>query len=124
MSSAHDAAEELYEHRHDPDEWAEEPEAIEVRPTRSSVLSVRLPRAELDALEAAAAERGETLSQYVRMALAMRLHAQAPDAGNAAVMSASGVVGSAVEFTEKRVWSSSAGSVTGAQGDKDGTDAA
>jgi hypothetical protein len=71
-------ARELYEHRNDPGEWEEEPEPIEVRPARTSVVSVRLPRDEMDALEAAAAAAGESLSEYVRKAIAWRLGAVSP----------------------------------------------
>lgn len=67
-------AEELYEHRNDPGEWGEEAEQIEVKPRRSSVLSFRLPPEELDALERDMERTGETLSEYIRTALALRLH--------------------------------------------------
>ncbi|MEJ7843825.1 MAG: ribbon-helix-helix protein, CopG family [Rubrobacter sp.] len=67
-------AEELYEHRNDPGEWGEEAEEIEVKPRRSSVLSFRLPPEEIDALEQDMARTGETLSEYIRNALALRLH--------------------------------------------------
>ncbi len=67
-------AEELYEHRNDPEEWGEEAEEIEVKPRRSSVLSFRLPSKELDALERDMERTGETLSEYIRNALALRLH--------------------------------------------------
>lgn len=123
MTSPRDQADELYQHRHDPDEWAEEPEQIEVRPARSSVLSVRLPRNEFDALEAAAAERGESVSQYVRTALALRLSGNVTETARPVVTSASGVVGYPAEFVEKRVWSSSGASVAGTQSD-DGQDIA
>ncbi len=69
-------AEELYEHRNDPGEWGEEVEEIEVKPRRSSVLSFRLPTEELDTLERDMARTGETLSEYIRNALAMRLHGE------------------------------------------------
>lgn len=67
-------AEELYKHRNDPGEWNEEAEEIEVKPRRSSVLSFRLPPEELDALERNMERTGETLSEYIRKALALRLH--------------------------------------------------
>jgi hypothetical protein len=72
-----DLARELYEHRNDPEEWGEEAEEIEVKPRRSSVLSFRLPPEELDALEQAMARTGESLSEYIRGALAFRIHADA-----------------------------------------------
>lgn len=123
MTTPRDQADELYQHRHDPDEWEEEPEQIEVRPARSSVLSVRLPRDEFVALEAAAAELGETVSQYVRTALAMRLNGNTSETPQPVVTSASGVVGYPAEFVEKRVWSSSGASVDGTPGN-DGQDVA
>lgn len=69
-----DPVEELHEHRDDPGEWDEEAEAIEVRPTRSEVVSFRLPADELDRVEEAAAHAGESLSEFVRKALALRLY--------------------------------------------------
>jgi len=75
--SRRDLARELYESRNDPDEWSEEAEEIEVKPRRSSVLSFRLPPEELDALEQAMAQTGESLSEYIRGALALRLHTDA-----------------------------------------------
>lgn len=75
--SRKDLARELYESRNDPEEWSEEAEEIEVKPRRSSVLSFRLPPEELNALEEAMAQTGESLSEYVRGALALRLHADA-----------------------------------------------
>jgi Ribbon-helix-helix protein, copG family len=68
-----DDARELYEHRHDPGEWEDEAEPIEVRPAPTAVVSVRLPRNEMDALEAAAAAAGESLSEFVRKAIGWRL---------------------------------------------------
>ena len=67
-----DAARELYEHRNDPEEWGEE-EEIEVKPRRSSVVSFRLPPEEFAALERAMENTGESLSEFIRKALAMRL---------------------------------------------------
>ncbi len=72
--SRKDLARELYESRNDPEEWSEEAEEIEVKPRRSSVVSFRLPPEELDALEQAMEQTGETLSEYVRTALALRIH--------------------------------------------------
>lgn len=75
--SRKDLAKELWEHRNDPDEWSEEAEEIEVKPRRSSVLSFRLPPEEIDALEEALEQTGESLSEYIRNALALRMHAGA-----------------------------------------------
>jgi hypothetical protein len=50
-----------------------EPAAIKVKAAGSGVISFRLPRDESDRLEDAAAATGETISQFVRGAIAMRL---------------------------------------------------
>ncbi|CAN5684495.1 hypothetical protein BH24ACT26_BH24ACT26_02090 [soil metagenome] len=67
-------AAELHEHRHDEGEWEDEPAEVEVRPKSTSVVSFRLPSEELDALEDAAERTGESMSEFVRKALALRLH--------------------------------------------------
>ena len=74
--SEKDLVNEIWAHRDDPEEWSEESEDIEVRPSRSSVVSFRLPREELAEIEQARAESGETLSEYIRGALALRLHGE------------------------------------------------
>jgi len=65
--------EDLFVHRHDSREWDERAEPIEVRASPSSVLSIRMPSAELIALSEAAANAGETMSQYTRKAVYMRV---------------------------------------------------
>lgn len=72
-----DLVEEIWKHRDDPEEWGEEAKDIRSRPSRSSVVSFRLPIEELDAVEEAAAQNGESVSQYIRGALALRLHGEA-----------------------------------------------
>ena len=69
-----ETADELYEHRHDADEWSDESVDVEVKPKATSIVSFRLPNDELDALEEAAERSGENLSEFVRKALALRLH--------------------------------------------------
>lgn len=64
----HDAADEKL--------WMQEPVHIEARPTRTSVLSLRLPTDEFHALLRAARSTGESVSEYVRKAIAMRQSAQ------------------------------------------------
>lgn len=59
-------AEELHARRDDPNEWEEEPEDVDVRPSKTEVVSFRLPTEVLDRLEQAADERGETVSQLLR----------------------------------------------------------
>ncbi len=75
-STQHDDAEELFRHRHDPEEWETEEEVIEVRPTRTSVVSFRVPSEEMEWLERAAKEAGQTLSEFIRAALALLRHVQ------------------------------------------------
>lgn len=82
-------AEELYEHRNDPGEWNEEADEIEVKPRRSSVLSFRLPPDELAALERDMERTGEKLSEYIRTALALRLHRENLAEAMAGMMSGS-----------------------------------
>jgi hypothetical protein len=71
-----DLVEEIWKHRDDPEEWGEEAKDIKARPGRSSVVSFRLPIEELDAVEEAAERNEETVSQYIRGALALRLHGE------------------------------------------------
>lgn len=66
-------ADDLYEHRNDADEWDDQPVEIEVRPAGSEVVSFRLPSDELDRVMEAAEAAGESLSQFVRGALRVRL---------------------------------------------------
>lgn len=66
-------ATELYDSRDRPGEWEEEPVEITVKPRRSEVVSFRIPSTELDELEVAAEEAGESISEFVRRALALRM---------------------------------------------------
>lgn len=68
-----DPIRELWEHRHDPEEWGEEPREIEARPTGSTVVSFRLPWEEFEELEEAATAKGESLSEFIRKSLRCRL---------------------------------------------------
>ncbi len=56
--------------------WEQEPVKIERRPSRTSVLSLRLPTAEFHALLKAARQSGESVSEYVRGAIAARVAIQ------------------------------------------------
>jgi hypothetical protein len=67
-------AEEVFKHRDDPGEWEEDAEVIEVRPSGSEVVSFRIPADQLTDLEGAASVAGETLSEYIRYAIAIRMH--------------------------------------------------
>ncbi|MGH2484562.1 MAG: plasmid mobilization protein [Ktedonobacterales bacterium] len=75
---AADEARESHEHRHDQDEWEVEATRAKVRPSRSAVVSVRLPREEMTTLETAADAAGETLSEYIRKAIICRLGGATP----------------------------------------------
>lgn len=67
------AAEELHAGRDDPDEWAEEPAPVHVRPTTTSVVSFRLPHDELELLQTVARARGESISDFVRASIRKRI---------------------------------------------------
>jgi len=73
-------AREAYLHRHDPEEWIDEEEQIAVRPARTAVISCRLPLDEMEALEDAAREAGEKLSEFVRKAVTLRIGVRHPRA--------------------------------------------
>jgi predicted DNA-binding protein len=76
-SSENDPIEELWEHRHDPEEWSEEAVEIEARPTGSTVVSFRLPYDEYERLEEVASAKGESLSEFMREAIRTRLERMA-----------------------------------------------
>ena len=65
--------EELHTGRDDPDEWDEEPAAVRVRPTTTSVVSFRMPHDELDMLQSIAGARGESISDFVRDSIRVRI---------------------------------------------------
>lgn len=65
---------ELQEGRDRPGSWSEEPERIEVKPQATQVLSFRLSLDELEVLQEAAKELGESVSEFIRAALALRIH--------------------------------------------------
>lgn len=58
----------------DAQEWEDEPEQIEVRRSKRDVVSFRLPHEEAEQLIAAAKQAGETLSEFIRGAIAIRVH--------------------------------------------------
>ena len=74
--------EELHAGRDDPDEWEEEPAAVRVRPTTTSVVSFRMPDGELDRLQSIAGARGESISDFVRDSIRVRI-GHLSDAGTA-----------------------------------------
>ena len=67
---------ELFEHRRDAGEWSEEATAITVAKTTTEVVSFRLSTPELDELESAARVAGESLSEFIRKAIAIRIHGE------------------------------------------------
>lgn len=66
---------ELYEHRNDPDEWDDEAVEIDVRPSGSEVVSFRISSEEFDRVSEAVRESGESLSEFIRVAVRTRLEA-------------------------------------------------
>ena len=66
-------ARELEATRDDPGEWSDEAVEVEVSPQRSQVVSFRLSADELDRLMLAIEESGESLSEFVRTSIAMRI---------------------------------------------------
>ncbi|MGH2528532.1 MAG: ribbon-helix-helix protein, CopG family [Actinomycetota bacterium] len=67
-------AEELERTRDDEGEWSQEPVEVDVQQTpRTQVLSFRLPLDELEQVTTAAKASGETLSEFVRNAIELRL---------------------------------------------------
>lgn len=73
MDNERELAAELQAARNDRDEWDTEPIDIAVVARKSEVVSFRLPSEALDQLEQAASEAGETISEYVRNALHLRI---------------------------------------------------
>lgn len=74
--STEELAKQLEQESEDDTLWEQEPVPIERRPNRTSVLSLRLPTTEFHALLKAARVSGESVSEYVRKAIAMRLSYQ------------------------------------------------
>ena len=70
--STEEVAQQLEQESDDDELWSQEPVPIERRPSRTSVLSLRLPTAEFHTLLKAARGAGESVSAYVRKAIAMR----------------------------------------------------
>lgn len=72
-------AEELERTRDDEGEWGEDRIDVAIRPSRSQVVSFRLPLEELETLTQVTAVTGESLSDFIRTAIAQRIrHAMAP----------------------------------------------
>jgi len=67
-------AAELRARRAEPDEWDETPIRAEIARERNALMSFRLPTSEFVALQKAARASGETLSEFIRKAVGLRLH--------------------------------------------------
>ncbi len=67
-------AAELHAHRDDPGEWGETPVEAEISPQRGVLMSFRLSSVEFISMQKAAQASGESLSEFVRNAIALRLH--------------------------------------------------
>lgn len=74
MSMNERRARELHEHRDDSEEWEDEASAIDSRPSGSQVVSFRVPTEEFELLQKGLGTTGEKLSEYIRKAIAVRLH--------------------------------------------------
>ena len=100
MSSESETAAALHAARGDSDEWSAEESGIIVAPRKNEVVSFRLPADEMDKLERAAAEAEESISEYVRGALSLRMTGATVFAPNVDLMAG---VGSFVWFVEPRM---------------------
>lgn len=89
MNTTQQEADDLYEHRNDPEEWAEEAEQLTVKKTSSEVVSFRLSSDELDLVEEAAAARGQSLSEFIREAVRTSLHGIPPQLPSAVALGSS-----------------------------------
>jgi hypothetical protein len=65
---------EAWEHRDDTDEWTDEAEQIDVRSPVTHVVSFRIPAEEIEQLTECARLSAESVSEYVRKAIAIRMH--------------------------------------------------
>lgn len=75
MKNQEERARELKARRHEKGQWSEEAAPASVRQPKE-IISFRLPSAEFDALEEAAGRVGESISEFVRKALALRLYGE------------------------------------------------
>ena len=66
-------AEELHASRDDPDEWDDETAEVHVRPMTTSVVSFRMPHDELNRLQSISRARGESISEFVRDSIRVRI---------------------------------------------------
>ena len=71
-------SERLFAERHDDAAWETDAADIVVRPRSSEVVSVRVPSDLLDEIERVTSDSGESISDFVRGAIASRLHGPVP----------------------------------------------
>ena len=69
MKERQRSADDVLEHSEDPDEWEDEAEHVESRPTGTQVISARLPTMLAEDLLAEASDRGIRPSELVRQAV-------------------------------------------------------
>ena len=69
-----DLARQLHETREDTQEWEDGRTEIESRPSGSQVVSFRMPTEEFELLQNDLEATGEKLAEYIRKAIAIRLH--------------------------------------------------
>ncbi|WP_216894523.1 CopG family transcriptional regulator [Nocardia alni] len=74
MSKFEDLAGEVLAHSEDDDEWEQEPEPIETKPSGTQVVSARLPAQLAEELLTEAERRGIKPSELIRDALQQYLH--------------------------------------------------
>lgn len=91
--STEELAKHLEQESEDDELWEQEPVAIERRPSRTSVLSLRLPTTEFHALLQAARDSGETVSEYVRKAIVLRRSQQQEPAVTSVSVTYTGISG-------------------------------
>jgi hypothetical protein len=72
-ASERELAAKLRSRRGESEDWGERPVPADIAPHRGVVMSVRLPVSEFVALQRAAKAAGQTVSDYVRSAIATRL---------------------------------------------------
>lgn len=66
-------ADQLESAREDAGEWSEDRVDIDVQPSRSQVVSFRLPLEELERLQAMARAENESISEFIRDAVELRI---------------------------------------------------
>lgn len=78
METEEQLAERLFSERNDPGAWEQKASDVKVRQPVSEVLSVRVPSDVLDSVEEAARVLGESISEFVRGAILLKLNGPVP----------------------------------------------